>query len=63
MTPDQKKQAEDTAKDIEVLLKWKTEGGNVWKHIARDIIAVPTDWNLTDKDIESIVSPYLERRK
>ena len=43
MTPDQKKQAEDTAKDIEVLLKWKTQGGNVWKHIARDIIAVPKE--------------------
>ena len=58
-----KQQDEDTAKDREVLLKWKTQGGNVWKHIARDIIAVPADWALTDEDIECIISPYLERQK
>ena len=36
---------------------------NVFSKIGRDMIAVPGDWGLNDKDIGYLVKPYLKRQE
>ena len=70
ITKEQMDFAESLAKDIQCLTKWKfqedknnPECNNVWKHIVRDIISVPSDWGLTDRDIAYCIVPFLNRHK
>lgn len=49
---------------IYVFLRWlNEERDDVFRSIARDIVAVPADWNSNDDHVLHIVNPYFQSKE